>query len=134
MRSSPSPSRQIPVKVTTAPTSVRPCVRAAVSSATSKSSRCTLTVTLASRHRREECDLPGAGDRGRVLDMLVVDGSPNNLRVLERIGVVLVLLGQPGDEVGDGGDVWGRRDILLACPDPFPKPREIQDLHDGSSI
>src|SRR5215208_4852521 len=117
MRSSPSPARQIPVKVTTAPTSVRPRARAVVSSARSKAPRCNRTVTLPSRHRRKERDLPGAGDRGRVLDVLLVDGGPNDLRVLERVGVVLALSGQPGDEVGDGGDLGGRREFLLPRPD-----------------
>ena len=57
--------RTVPVKVTMAPMSVRPCGQAPISAPTSKSSACTRTlIALASGHRREERDLARAGDAG----------------------------------------------------------------------
>src|SRR5437879_10424909 len=84
----------MPVKVATAPTSVRPAVSAAISPPMSKSSRCSRTVISPSRHRREERDLARAGNRRIGLHVGLVDRGADNLGVLERIGVFLAASGQ----------------------------------------
>src|SRR6478735_722385 len=83
----PSP-RTVPVKVTMAPMSVRPCVRRLTSAPTSKSSACTRTLMrLASRHRREEGDLARAGDAGGRLHVHAVERDADHLGARERFRI-----------------------------------------------
>src|SRR6266480_4505902 len=110
----PSLPRQMPEKLTTAPMSVRPWVRSAISRAISKSASWMRTVTIAvivvasfsfdenafvsaAGHRREERDLACARDRSLRLDMGVVDRGADHARLLERIGIALAARGQPAD-------------------------------------
>src|SRR6187549_1970339 len=94
-------SRQIPVKVATAPTSARPALSCAISAAMSKSSRWMRTVTSAPGHRWEERDLARTRNRGLGFHMGAVDRGADHARVLERIGIFLAAPGEPRDEVPD---------------------------------
>src|SRR5689334_16371852 len=112
----------MPEKLTTAPMSVRPPVRIAISRAMSKSSSWIRMVTgqlirLAAGHRREECDLAGARDGGVRLDMGMVDRGADHLRLLEGVGIRLILAGQPGDQLFHGAYGGGRLDGLLGLAD-----------------
>src|SRR5262245_49922197 len=110
---SPSCARHTPVKVTTAPISVRPRLSSAASAAASNGSRCRRMVAVmvrlrlcpagkvsASRHRREEGDLARARYRGIGLDVGAVDGGADHLGTLEGVGVFLAAPAQPVDEIG----------------------------------
>src|SRR4051812_16791730 len=96
----------MPVKATTAPMSVRPCVSATVSAPVSKGSRWRRMVAAGigspPGHRREERDLAGACDRGVRAHMGAIDGGADHLRILECMGVFLAALRQPADQVADG--------------------------------
>src|SRR5437773_1536363 len=129
----------MPEKVTTAPMSVRPWIRPAISRAMSKSSSWMRMVTgplmrLAAGHRREERDLAGARDRGIRPDMGVVDRGEDHLRPLERIGVGLAPAGQPGDQVLNGSHRRRRLDSLLGHADALAHPGEVFQLHPSSSL
>src|SRR5215471_10569697 len=95
-----SEPRQIPVNVTTAPTSVRPRVSKAASATASKSAVCSRMVagTLSSRHWREKRDLPGARDGRAGLHMGAVDGGADHLGVGKRKRIFLAARGKPGHE------------------------------------
>src|ERR1700730_1596405 len=87
-----SEPRQIPVKVTTAPMSVRPRVSNAASAAASKSALCNRMVAgieLSSRHWRKERDFLGARDRRTGLDMGVIYGCADHLGVFKRKRIFL---------------------------------------------
>src|SRR5579862_8387442 len=90
--------RQMPLKLTTAPISVRPLVSAAVSCAMSKSACWIRMVTgrgmtrSAAGHRREKRDLAGAGNHAVGLDVGVVDRGADHPRRLEGMGVGLAAL------------------------------------------
>src|SRR4051794_7121564 len=113
MRASPAPSRQIPVKVTTAPISVRPPVSAAISAAMSKSSRCRPTLMSTSGHRRKEGDLPGTGDGSSGPDVHLIHRRAHDLGVLEGIGVGLAPRRKPLHQIGDGAQLGGKLDFFL---------------------
>src|SRR6188768_1051644 len=119
MASSPSVPRQMPEKLTTAPISVRPLVRPAISRPMSKSASWMRMVTAAAMnestagHRREEGDLTGARYHGIGFDVGMVDGGADHARSLECMGVALAASGQPGDQIVDGANVRRRLDRLL---------------------
>src|SRR3954454_22985599 len=125
----PSLPRQIPVKVATAPMSVRPAVSRAISAPMSKSSRCSRTVTSSSGHRREECDLARPADGCIGLDVGLVDRRADDLRVFRRIGVFLTAPAQPGHEIADRAHAGRRIDLLLRLADALAHPRKINELH-----
>src|SRR3954447_6763574 len=125
----PSLPRQMPVKVATAPMSLRPAVSRAISAPMSKSSRCSRTVTSSSGHRRGESDLARPADRRVGLDVGLVDRGADDLRVLERIGVFLTASAQPGHEIADRAHAGWRIDLLLRLADAFAHPGEINQLH-----
>src|SRR5262245_64681773 len=92
----PSLSARIrPVNVTTAPTSVRPPVRRAISAPTSKSAVSIRTLRSASRHRRKEGDFSGTIEAGAGCDVGLVDGGPHHLGAAEGLGVLRALPLQP---------------------------------------
>src|SRR5262245_21395068 len=105
----PSSARHTPVKVTTAPISVRPRLSSAASAAASNGSRCRRMVAvmvrlrlpagkvLASRHRREEGDLARTRNRAVGLDVGAVNGGADHLGILDRVGVLLAVRAQPVD-------------------------------------
>src|SRR3954469_16748375 len=122
-------SRQMPVKVATAPISARPCVSRAISALMSKSSRWMRTVTLAPRHRRGECDLARAGDLRVRLHVVAVDRGANDVRVLERVIILLAPLLEPRDELADRTHVRRRIDLFLGLADAFAHPGEVKKFH-----
>src|SRR4051794_9970491 len=134
IRASPVPSRQIPVKVTTAPISVRPPVSAAISAAMSKVSRCRPTLISASGHRRKEGDLPRTGDGGAGFDMHLIHRRTHDPWVFERIGVGLPPRREPLHQIGDGADLGRKLYLFFTDADPFAQPGKIQDFHAPSSI
>src|SRR5882672_3271594 len=141
MASLPSTPRQMPLKLTTAPTSVRPFVSADISRPMSKSASWMRMVTLAvmrsshcqngltAGHRREKGDLAGTGDHRIGFDMGVVDRGADHFRRLEGVPVGLAALRQPGDQIVDGADAVRRLDGFFRLADPFAHPGEILDLH-----
>src|SRR5262245_8670087 len=122
-------SRQMPVKVATAPISARPCVRRAISAPRSKSSRWMRTVTLSPRHRRKKRDLARAGNLRIGLHVITVDRCSDDVRVLERVGIFLAALRQPRNEVADRAHARRWLDLFLGLSDPFTHPREVEKLH-----
>src|SRR5438309_2730602 len=131
----------MPEKLTTAPISERPLLRAAISLAMSKSASWIRMVTSAvmescstAGHRREKGDLAGAGDHGIRFDMGVVDRSANHLRRLKGVRVGVVALGQPRHQVCHGAHVRRRLNHLFRLADPFAFPCEIFQLHPSSSL
>src|SRR5262245_3319673 len=107
----------MPVKLTKAPTSVRPLLKAAICCATSKSAfwmrmvaATLMAKSSAAGHRREERDLAGAGNRRIRLDMGVVDRGTDHLRLLEGICIGLAAARQPGDQFVDGTHIGRRLD------------------------
>src|SRR3954451_11842464 len=134
-----SSARQMPEKLTTAPMSVRPLVRHAISRAMSKSSSWIRIVTgpvmrLAAGHRRKERDLAGARDRGVRLHVGMVDRGADHLRLLEGVGVGFAPAGQPGDQLLYSAH--GRRRLyhLLGLADALAHPGEVFHLHPSSSL
>src|SRR4030088_1179508 len=103
----PAWSRTVPVKETMAPISVRPDVSRAISARISKSS-CSTLITLASGHRREECDLARAADLRVMAYMAVVDGRADDLRAVKGIGEFGTAGFQPGHHIADRGHVRGQ--------------------------
>src|SRR4051812_35299247 len=102
----------MPVNVTTAPTSVRPCVNTAVSAATSNASLCSRTAIASSpRHRRKECDLACAGDRRIGLYVYAVNGGANDLGIGECMRVFVSAPREPGNELADRSHTSGRIDL-----------------------
>src|SRR6185503_2066253 len=132
-RSPPSLPRQMPVKVATAPMSVRPFVSRAISAPMSKSSRCS-RINSASGHRREECDLARTRDRGLGLHMRVVDRRADHLGVLERVGVFLAAPREPGDQFADRAHISRRIDLFLRLADALAHPGKVEQLQVQSSI
>src|ERR1700710_2269463 len=100
----------MPLKLTTAPMSVRLPVSADISPAMSKSVSWMRMVTAAAMtgsaagHRREKRDLAGAGDHGIGFDVGVVDRGTDHPRRLEGVGIAFAALGQPTHQVVDGAD------------------------------
>src|SRR6516165_5367731 len=135
-----SSARHNPVKVTTAPMSVRPRVSFSTSAATSKASCCRRIVvvmtlaTSAAGHRREERDLVGAGDRRIGAHVMAVDCGADHLRIFESVGVTLAAPGEPADQIANGGDAGRRLDLLLRHADALAHPGEIQKLHASSRV
>src|SRR5579885_2420465 len=132
-----SSPRQIPVKVTTAPTSVCPRASSAASAPTSKSVLCNRMVAgieSTSSPWREERHFLGAGDRRVGPDMRSVDGDANELRAFERLRIFLAAGGEPGHEVCDCRTRRRRIDDFFALADALAHPGEIQKLHAHSSI
>src|SRR3954471_12606076 len=128
----------MPVKVTTAPMSVRPRVKVDASAAVSNGSSCrrmvaAMPVTLALRstagHRRKKGDLAGTSDRGLRLDVGMVDGRADHLRIFERMRIVLAAPAEPGHQVADSSDASRYFDVFLRLADPLAHPRKIQKLH-----
>src|SRR6185369_15283063 len=126
-------ARQMPVKVATAPISVRPRVSAAISAPMSKSSRCS-RINSASGHRRKECDLARARDRHVGLHMRMVDRGADDLGVLECVGILLAASGQPRHEVANCAHIGRRIDLLLRLADALAYPGEVQQFHVSSVV
>src|SRR5262245_23437128 len=131
----------MPVKLTTAPTSVRPFLKAVISCATSKSAfwmrmvaATLMTKSSTAGHRREKCDLAGTGNRRIRLDMGLVDRRANHLRLLEGVGIGLAAARQPGDQFVDGAHIGRRLDGLFRLADPLAHPGKIFHLHPSSSL
>src|SRR5712691_6767039 len=133
-----SSPRQMPVKVTTAPTSVRPRESLPASVAASNGSRCRRTVAVMARtpnapagkgsapgHRREESDFACTQDSGVGPDMGAVDGGADHLRVLERVGIFVAAAAEPIDEIADRRDAGRRLDVLLGLADALAHPGEV---------
>src|SRR6476660_3075431 len=96
--------RMIPVKVTTAPMSIRPAVKRAISAPASKSAVCTRALRSASGHRWKEGNFGGAGDAGGRPHVCAVDGGADDLGALKGFRVLRASALQPGHELSDGID------------------------------
>ena len=98
-----------------APMSLRPAFSFAISAPMSKSS-CWTRITLASGHRREEGDLARGPDRSVMAHMGPVDRRPDHLGA----GKSVVEFGpaglEPGDQLGNGGDLAGSSTSSAAMP------------------
>src|SRR3989442_2534545 len=144
-----SAPRQMPVKVTTAPISVRPRVSAATSAAISMVSRCRRMVTtrphvasprrrerrsLSPRHGREEGDFLCAGNCRVGPHVALIDRGADHPGIFERVGVFLAALREPPDEIADRRDARRRLDLLLRLADALAHPGKVADLHVYSSI
>src|SRR5262249_9714362 len=126
----PSLSARIrPVNATTAPTSVRPPVRPAISAPTSKSAVSMRTLRSASRHRREEGDFSGTRNAGAWLNGGLIDGCPHRLGAAEGLGVLRALLLQPVDQLGHGGNAGGQLELFLGPADLLAHPGEVHELY-----
>src|SRR6185437_4551768 len=87
----------------------------------------------AAGHRRKKGNLAGTGDQAVRLDVGVVDRSADHPRLLEGMGVGLVALRQPADQIVNGADAGRRLQRFLSLSDPFAYPGEILDFHASSS-
>src|SRR5438552_12770511 len=115
----------MPVKATTAPTSVRERVSLAVSAAAPIGSRCRRMVTdmrSSPRHRREEGDFARAGDGGVGLDVSAGDGRADHLRVLEGVRVFLAPPAEPSDQVANRRHPGRQLDVFLRLADTLAPP------------
>src|SRR3954468_24416229 len=119
----------MPVKLATAPISVRPWERSAISAPTSKSSRWMRTLMSAARHRRKERDLARARDLRVGLHVSLVDRGADHLRVLERVGIFLATSLQPRDQLANRAHARRRVDLFLGLPDALAHPGEIEKFH-----
>src|SRR6516165_8949175 len=138
---SASSPRQIPVKVTTAPTSVRPRRSRAASCAASNGSRWRrmLAVICAPLFRHERRSAPGHGgeesnllrtrDRGIGLDMRPVDCGADHLRIVEGMRIFLAPTAEPVDQVGNSHYSRRQIDILLGLADALAYPGKISKFH-----
>src|ERR1700722_10411336 len=88
----------------------------------------------AAGHRREEGDFAGAGNRGILFDMGMVDRGADHTRRLEGMGVSLAARGKPCDQCFDGFNARRRLDRLFRLADPFAHPGEIFQFHPSSSL
>src|SRR3954462_14413793 len=123
----------MPVKLATAPISVRPWERRAISAPTSKSSRWMRTLMSAARHWRKERDLARARDLRVGFHVGLVDRGADHLRVLERIGIFLATPSQPRNQLTDRAHARRRVDLFLGLPDALAHPGEIEKFHDRLS-
>src|SRR5262245_1173315 len=126
----------MPVKVTTAPMSLRLCVSLATSAAASNGSGCRRTAALISspRHRREERALAGAGDRGIGLDVRAIDRRADHPWIFERVGIFLATPREPPHQIAHRRDAGRQFDLLLGLADALAHPRKVQKLHAYSLI
>src|SRR5690606_30326706 len=121
-------------KVTTAPMSPRPRVRSAVSAAASKSSCWTRMRGRAATvsppgHRREQGNLPRAGDGLGMVGVFLVDGDADRLWITQRLRIALATRGQPVEQVAGRHHAFRQLDLLLGEADPLAHPGEIFQLH-----
>src|SRR5262249_54492924 len=86
------------------------------------------------RHGREERDLAGTGDRRVWTCVSAIDGGPDDLRILERMGIFLAALPEPSHQLRDGHNGFWRRQFFLGLADAFAHPGEIDNLQRSSSI
>src|ERR1700733_8969164 len=119
------------MKLTTAPTSVRPRASASASAPGSKSSPWTRTVATLStaRHRRKERHFLRPDDRGVAADVNPIERRANSRRLAERTRVALATLREPGDKVANRRHGRRRIKLFLIHTDPFAHPGEIKRLH-----
>ena len=75
------------------------------------------------RHRREEGDLAGAGDRGVGAHMALVDGGADRLRMLERMGIFLAAGAEPAHQLRDRRSPKAAARSLPRPCRPVPAPR-----------
>src|SRR5262249_46292334 len=122
----PAWSRTVPVKLTMAPISVRPCVRRAISAPISKSSSWR-RITSASGHRREESDLARVAENRTAAHAALVDGGADHLVPREGIGEFGAARLEPGDQLADCSDLGRERDLLGALADLLFDPGEIKE-------
>src|SRR5262249_33881085 len=126
----PSLSARIrPVNATTAPTSVRPPVRPAISAPTSKSAVSMRPLRSASRPRRKQGDFSGPSNAGTGLHLGLIDGGPDPLVAVEGIGGWRALLLQPVDERGHEGNAGGQHELFLGPADLLAHPGEVHELY-----
>src|SRR5579871_4748 len=83
-------------------------------------------------HRREKRDLAGPGDRRIGPHMAMIDGGADHLRVVERVGVLLVAAREPSHELAHRPHARRRIDLLLGLAHALADPGEIQNLHASS--
>src|SRR5579862_8113287 len=106
-------SRTSPVKLASAPTSLRPRVIASSSRPVSKSASWMRTVgTLAPGHRREECDLVAGFHRRGEVRHLLVDGDAPRFSGREGLAPQAVTIAKLVDERRDRRAALVQRELL----------------------
>src|SRR3954471_14164100 len=88
-------SRTNPMKLATPPIRGLPAARRSSSVPTSKSSRCTRIIALASGHRREYRDLVTLPDGVLEPDIVLIDGHPDNRKIAQSLGISATAGSQP---------------------------------------
>src|SRR5262245_45755229 len=121
----------MPVKVTTAPMSLRLCVSLAASAAASNG---TGALISSPPRRREERALAGAGDRGIGLDVRAIDRRADHPWIFERVGIFLATPREPPHQIAHRRDAGRQFDLLLGLADALAHPRKVQKLHAYSLI
>src|SRR5215510_14245446 len=118
-----------PVKLTTAPISVRAAVSRTISAPASKSAVCTRALSSTSGHRRKEGDFAGTSDAGRRPHVPAVDGGADDLGALKGRRVLWPLASQPLHQLRNGGNVRRQIDLLFGLAGLFAHPGEVQKLN-----
>src|SRR5271170_3476197 len=111
--SGPPLSRTTPIKLATPPMPWSPLAIRSSSIPTSKSSRCTRIIALASGHRREQRDLVAVADPVVAPDIFLVDRDADDRQVLQCLGVTAAAPAQPFEKPLDVAHVGRQRQLLL---------------------
>src|SRR6202035_677291 len=88
-------SRTNPMKLATPPIRGLPAARRSSSAPTSKSSRCTRIIALASGHRREDRDLVTLQPGVLEPDIVLIDRRPHDRNIAQSLGISAAPRSQP---------------------------------------
>src|SRR5580704_18531387 len=88
-------SRTNPMKLATPPIRELPADSRSSSAPTSKSSRCTRIIVLASGDRRENCDLVTLPDGVLEPDIVLIDRHPHDRNIAQSLGISAAPRSQP---------------------------------------
>src|SRR5690606_4223551 len=107
--------------------SARPRVSRATSLPASKSScwtrMCGAAATASpSGHRREQGDLPRAGDFLAMVDVFLIDRHTDGFWMAQCLGIALAARGEPVEKVSGRNHAFGQIDLLLGKADPLAHP------------
>src|SRR5271155_2079562 len=122
-------SRTNPIKLATPPTRRFPAVRRSSSAPTSKSSRCTRIIALASGHRREERDLVTLPDGVVEPDIVLIDRHPDDRKIAQRLGISAAARPQPVEQPCHVLHSSRQIGFLFGAPDARTQPGKIKQLH-----
>src|SRR5690606_25368149 len=122
-------SRTRPVKVTSAPISVRPSVSALNSAPMSKSSVWTRIMGSAACHRWEEGDLARARNRRVEIAMLLIDCAADNGEISESMCIAFPACFQPVYHACNIRDAVRKHDVLFGDAGAFFHTGEVEQFH-----